>query len=89
MIKINSTNIYLVDNTTTHTILKSKIYFTHLIIKEASVNTIIGNTKMMKAPKELPFYFLKNLFRVLNIFVSSGRVIILFLEETYYVLKFL
>ena len=62
MIKIHSTNIYLVDSTTTLTILKSKIYFTHLVMKDASVNIIISNTEMIEGLEELLFYFLKNFF---------------------------
>lgn len=48
----------LADIATTHAIFKDKIYFVHLIICEARVYTIFGNTKLVedsgRANKVLP-----------------------------------
>ena len=55
MVKVNSTDIYLVDSATMHTILKSKIYFTHLGFKEAS-------TKMIEGFGRATILFLKEYF---------------------------
>ena len=62
MIKINSTNIYLVNSATTHIILRSKIYFTHLVTQEASVNTIIGSTKMIEGSRRATILFFEKSF---------------------------
>ena len=40
--KINSGEICLVDNVTTHTILRDQKYFSHITLVEANVNTISG-----------------------------------------------
>ena len=48
MTKINGIDICLADSATTHTIIKTKIYFTHLVMEEVYVSTIIGSTKMSK-----------------------------------------
>lgn len=37
-----------IDSATTHTILRDKKYFSYLIMKEANVNTISGNTKLIE-----------------------------------------
>ena len=56
MIKINSADICLADSVTTYTILKSKIYFTHLIIEETSMNFIIDSTKMSEGFRRAIFF---------------------------------
>ncbi|KAB2080298.1 hypothetical protein ERO13_A05G059650v2 [Gossypium hirsutum] len=45
---MNGKNIYLADSVTTHTILKDKRYFSHLIMKEESVSTISGSTTIIE-----------------------------------------
>ena len=45
----------------THTILKNKIYFTHLVIEEASVN-IIGSTKIMEGSGRATILFFKETY---------------------------
>ena len=46
--KIHKEDICLADSATTHTILKDKKYFLHLIVSDANVNTISGSTKLIK-----------------------------------------
>ena len=38
----------LLDSATTHTILREKKYFSHLVMKKAYVNTISGSTKLIE-----------------------------------------
>ncbi|KAG8498491.1 hypothetical protein CXB51_004897 [Gossypium anomalum] len=45
---MNGENICLADSATTHTILKDKRYFSHLIMKEESVSTISGSTTIIE-----------------------------------------
>ena len=47
-LKINKDDICLLDNATTHTILKDKRYFSYLVMKEANVNTISGSTRLIE-----------------------------------------
>ena len=81
MIKIYSANICLVDSATMHTILKIKIYFSHMVIEEESANIIIGDWRLQKN-----YYFVswRNLLSFKDI---HKRATILFPEETYWVLK--
>ena len=62
MIKINSAGIYLVDSAAMHTILKSKIYFTQMVIEEACVNTINGSTKMNEGSERATILFLEETY---------------------------
>ena len=41
-------DLYLADSATSHTILKNKKYFSHLINREASVSTITGSAKIIE-----------------------------------------
>jgi hypothetical protein len=41
-------DICLVNNATTHTILKSKVYFSYLVVHDAVVNTISGSAKLIE-----------------------------------------
>jgi peptide/histidine transporter 3/4 len=41
-------DICLVDSATTHTILKSKVYFSYLVVHDAVVNTISGSAKLIE-----------------------------------------
>ena len=45
---MNGEDLCLGDSATTHTILKSKRYFSHLTMKETSVSTISGSTKIIE-----------------------------------------
>ncbi|KAG8475739.1 hypothetical protein CXB51_032489 [Gossypium anomalum] len=45
---MNGEKICLADSATTHTILKDKRYFSHLIMKEESVSTISGSTTIIE-----------------------------------------
>ena len=45
---MNNEDLCLADNVTTHTILKSKRYFSTLTMLEVNVNTISGSTKLIK-----------------------------------------
>lgn len=41
-------DLCLADSAISHTILKDKNYFSHLIKKEASVSTVMGSTKIIE-----------------------------------------
>ena len=45
---VNNGDICLADSATTHTILKNKAYFHHLVMKEANVSTIFGSTNIIE-----------------------------------------
>ena len=45
--KINGGEICLADSATTHTILRDKIYFSHITLVEANVYTISGPTDLI------------------------------------------
>jgi Pol polyprotein len=45
---INGEDLCLVDSATTHTILKDKKYFSQLVMKEISVSTISGSTRIIE-----------------------------------------
>ncbi|TYI50991.1 hypothetical protein E1A91_D12G142800v1, partial [Gossypium mustelinum] len=45
---INGEDLCLVNNATTHTILKNKKYFSRLTMQKASVSTISGSTKIIE-----------------------------------------
>jgi peptide/histidine transporter 3/4 len=44
----NEDGICLVDSATTHTILKSKVHFSYLVVHDAIVNTISGSAKLIE-----------------------------------------
>lgn len=44
----NGEDLCLVDSATTHTILKDKKYFSQLVMKEISVSTISGSTRIIE-----------------------------------------
>ena len=46
--KISYDDICLIDSATTHTILKDKKYFSHLVMKEANINTICGSARLIE-----------------------------------------
>ena len=46
--KMSNGDICLLDSATTHTILREKKYFSHLVMKMAYVNTISGSTKLIE-----------------------------------------
>ena len=46
--KMSNGDMCLLDSATTHTILREKKYFSHLIMKRANVNTISGSTKIIE-----------------------------------------
>ena len=46
--KRNNEDIFLVDTAITHNIFNNEKYFAYLSIREANVNIITGNTKMIK-----------------------------------------
>ena len=48
MARTYSEDICLADSASSHTILKSDIYFTHLVLKEEYVNTIIGSCNVIE-----------------------------------------
>lgn len=45
---VNGKDVCLADSATTHTILKNKRYFSHLTMKNISVSTISGSTKIIE-----------------------------------------
>ena len=45
------------DSVATHTILKSKAYFRHLVMGKANVNTIIDSTKVIEGSKRATILF--------------------------------
>ena len=44
----NEDDVCLVDGATTHTIQKSKVYFSYLVVHDAIVNTISGSAKLIE-----------------------------------------
>lgn len=47
-VTIDDEDMCLVDSATTHTILKKKKYFSHLINQEANISTISGSAKLIE-----------------------------------------
>jgi hypothetical protein len=47
----NEDDICLVDSATTHTILKSKVHFSFLVVHDAIVNIISGSAKLIEGPR--------------------------------------
>ncbi|XP_060203039.1 uncharacterized protein LOC132631479 [Lycium barbarum] len=45
---MSNRDMCLLDSATTHTILREKKYFSHLVMKRACVNTISGSTKLIE-----------------------------------------
>jgi len=51
----SDTDLCLVDSATTHTILKRKRYFAHLIMEQGNVNTISGSTRLIEGSGRAEF----------------------------------
>ena len=51
----SNTDLCLVDSATTHTILKRKRYFAHLIMEQGNVNTISGSTRLIEGSGRAEF----------------------------------
>ena len=70
--KMNNEDLCLADSATTHTILKSKKYFSTLTMLEANVNTISGSTDLIEGFGKVNFIFSRGTkFTISNALFSS------------------
>ena len=65
-IEHNNEDLYLIDNVTTHTILKNENYFSQLTIYDANVSTIIDSKKLIEGFRKVVIFLFDGIKFVIN-----------------------